>query len=73
MHFILLAVCFLFICHPVHHKHRHHRAAPPAAVKMDCQPIALAFATKNVSRDDFVKSFPADQQHDVLVCIGDQS
>lgn len=61
---IALTACFLLFCTPRHHHvaHRHESG---------CDKIRLAFTQKTGSRDDFVKTFPANRQHRVLECIGD--
>lgn len=61
---LILTLCFLFVVCHVHP--RHHLRADP------CAAITLAYADKTVSRDDFVKFFPAAKQHRVLECIGDK-
>lgn len=61
---VVVLGCLLFFCAP--HQHAAKRHAPA------CEKIALAYAAKTGSRDDFVKSFPAAKQRHVLECIGDE-
>lgn len=58
---IALAACFLFFCP---HASSHRPARPPS-----CDTILKGFHDSWGNQDDFVSSFPIDEQHRVLVCL----
>lgn len=59
MKLVVLAACFLFFCqHAPSHRRVHSHAC--ATILKDYDPN---------DQDAFVKAFPVEQQHRVLVCI----
>jgi hypothetical protein len=59
----ILAACVLLMCLFGHHHHGHVHARP-----VDQCAMVKGFNSWG-NQDDFVRSFPLDQQHRVLVCL----
>jgi hypothetical protein len=71
MQFVLITVCFLFLCHGHGHK-RQAVVSPCNAITQAYEDFSYSWSQgygSHVDRDQFVTRYPISQQHRVLVCL----